>query len=226
MAACLLSLAVLVGSTIAASGAAASKSRHRRCFPRGAQTIALDRSVRVYSIPEYMEGVEGVRTTRVGTYACLLRPGTTLALEPTPRKRPRHALHHITLAGAIVAFVDSQTYVGARCDVIEAIDVANRRRVLSVSKVGCGGKALDGAQATDLVVNEHGSVAWITQRWMTQTRGGPAATVGFEVHSATTSGSTALLDSGGGIVPGSLRLSPGGEVTWVDTGRPLYAVLD
>jgi hypothetical protein len=189
--------------------------------PHGSKTIAANRSVRVYSIPEY---VEGVRIESPGTYACLLRRGTTLALAPRLRRRPLHYLSHITLAGAIVAFVDSQTYVGARCDVIEVIDVANRRTVLSVLNVGCGGKAPVGAAATDLVVNEHGSVAWITQRSMTQTRG-PAATVGFEVHSATTSGSTAQLDSGTGIAPGSLRLAPGGEVSWVDSGRTMYAPL-
>jgi hypothetical protein len=216
-----LSLAVLVAAMLAAPRANASARHRSRCFPHGSRTIALNRSVRVYSMPEY---VEGVRIESPGTHACLRHRGTTLALEPTPRKRPRHVLHHVTLAGAIVAFVDSQRYVGARCDVIEVIDVANRRRVLSVPNVGCGGKAPESAFATDLVVNEHGSVAWITQRLMRQTRG-PAAIVGFEVHSATTSGSTALLDSGTDIMPGSLRLAPGGEVSWLDGGPTLYASL-
>jgi hypothetical protein len=171
-------------------------------------------------MPEY---VEGVRIESPGTYACLLQRRTTLALAPRHSRRPLHHLSHINLAGTIVAFVDSQRYVGARCDVIDVSDVAKRRTVLSVSNVGCGGKAPDGAFAADLVVNEHGSVAWITQRVMRQAQG-PAATVGFDVHTATTSGWT-LLDSGTAIVPGSLRLAPGGEVTWLDGGRPLYAML-
>jgi hypothetical protein len=206
---------------MASSGAVATHRHLRRCLPHGAHTIALNRRVRVYSIPEY---VEGVRIESPGTYACLLHRGTTLALAPRHSRRPLHHLSHITLAGAIVAFVDSQTYVGARCDVIEVIDVTNRRTVLSVPNVGYGGKALEGADATDLVVNRHGSVAWITERWIRQ-RGGPIAWVSFEVHSATTSGSTALLDSGTGIARGSLRLAPGGEVSWLDAGRPLYAML-
>jgi hypothetical protein len=107
--------------------------------------------------------------------------------------------------------------------VIEVIDVARRRTVLSVSNVGCGGKGPIGAAAIDLVVNEHSSVAWITERWRRQ-KAGPIASVGFEVHSATTSG-RALLDSGTGIAPGSLRLAPGGEVTWLDGGLPVYAML-
>jgi hypothetical protein len=214
-------LALAVGGTIDASRASASHSRHRRCFPHGAQTIALNRSVRVYSIPDY---IEGVRIESPGTYACLLHRGTTLALAPMHGGRPLHHLSHITLAGTIVAFVDSQTYVGARCDVIEVIDVANRRTVLSVSNVGCGGKAPVGAAAADLVVNEHGSVSWITERWRRQ-KAGPIASVSFEVHSATTSCSTTLLDSGTGIAAGSLRLAPGGEVSWIDGGRSLYAIL-
>jgi len=175
----------------------------------------------VYSIPE---DIEGVRIESPGTYACLLRRGTTLALAPTDPELLSEKLHHITLAGALVAFVDSQNYAGARCDVIEVIDVANRRTLLSVSNVGCGGKAPVGEEATDLVVNEHGSVSWITEIVRRQ-KAGPIASVSFEAHSATTSGSTALLDSGTGIAAGSLRLAPGGEVGWIDGGRSLYAIL-
>ncbi len=107
---------------------------------------------------------------------------------------------------------------------IEVVDVANKRKVLSVSNVGVGGKGPVGAQATDLVVNEHGSVAWIKQI-STRQRRGPIVSVSFEVHSATVSTSSAVLDSGKAIVPGSLRLAPGGEVSWVDAGRTLYAPL-
>jgi hypothetical protein len=217
-------LALAVGGTIDASRVSASHSHRSRCFPHGAHTIALNRHVRVYSIPEYLEGV---RIESPSTYACLLRRGTTLALAgPTRGKRPRrsHELEHITLADAIVAFVDFQFYIDHGCEVIEVIDMARKRIVLSVPNVGCRGKLLSGQEATDLVVNEHGSVAWITQRWMRQRDGYPSS-VSFEVHSASTSGSTALLDSGTGIAAGSLRLAPGREVSWIDGGRTLYASL-
>ena len=215
----LFSLAVIVGSIIASSGASASGSHRSRCFPRGANTIALDRRVRVYSMPEY---VEGVRTKRAGTYTCLLHRGTTLALKPTRRKRPLRELEHITLAGTIVAFVDFQHGIDSGCDVIEVIDMAKSRTVLVVPEVGCSvdGGFVKSEGATDLVVNEHGTVAWIVTR---SGFGHPSESI--EVHSETTSGSTALLDSGTGIVPGSLRLAPGGEVTWLDAGRLLYAHL-
>src|SRR6266581_4876165 len=85
--ACLPWLVTLVAAMLAAPGANASTRHRSRCLPHGAETIALDRSVRVYSIPEY---IEGVRTKREGIYACLFRPGTTLALEPAHRRFPRH----------------------------------------------------------------------------------------------------------------------------------------
>ena len=69
-------------------------------------------------------------------------------------------------------------------------------------------------------MNEHGTVAWIVVR-----SGFGHPTKSIEVHRATTSGSMALLDSGPGIAPGSLRLAPGGEVTWLDAGHSLYATL-
>jgi hypothetical protein len=215
----LFSLAGIVGSMIASSGAAASDSHRSHCFPRGANTIALDRSVRVYTMPEY---VGGVRTKRAGTYACLLHRGTTLALKPTRPKPPLPELEHITLAGTIVAFVDFQHGIDSGCDVIEVIDIVRSRIVLVVPEVGCevDGGFVKNEEATDLVVNEHGTVAWILTR---NGFGHPSESI--EVHSETTSGSTALLDSGAGIVPGSLRLTPGDEVTWLDAGRQLYAHL-
>src|SRR5437868_4739584 len=108
----LVCLSAVVSGIFALSEATASHRHPRPCFPHGAQTIALNRHVRVYSMPEYVKGVEGVRITRISTYASLLRRGTRVALEPRRRRRPRHALHDITLARAIVAFVDSQTYDG------------------------------------------------------------------------------------------------------------------
>jgi hypothetical protein len=207
------------GSTISVLGAAAIASHRPRCLPRGAQTIALDRSVRVYSLPAY---VEGLPTTGTGSYACLLHSGATLALEPTRRRKGLlRNLQHITLAGTIVAFVDFQHGIDAGCDVIEVMDIATSREVLFVPEVGCSVDAgfVKSEGATDLVVNEHGTVAWIVTR-----SGFNHRSESIEVHSATTSGS-ALLDSGTGIVPGSLRLSSGGEVTWLHAGRAFYAAL-
>jgi hypothetical protein len=166
--------------------------------------------------------VEGVRIESPGTYACLFRRGTTLALAPRLHKRPLHTLSHITLAGSIVAFVDFQHGIDTGCYVIEVIDMANGRMVLFVPNIGCSG-VFRRERVTDLVVNEHGSVSWIVARG--HFHAPLERPESIEVHRATTSGSTAVLDSGMGIVPGSLRLAPGGEVGWLDAGRPLYATL-
>jgi hypothetical protein len=211
---------VWFGSPIAAAGAAADTSHRSGCLPRGAQTIALDRSVRVYSLPAY---VEGVQTKGAGIYACLLRNRTTLALTPPRHRRPWRELQHIKLAGTIVASVDFEHGIDSGTDVIEVLDMSTSRIVLFIPQVGSSidGGFVKSEQAIDLVVNEHGTVAWIVVK---SGFNHPSET--SEVHSAGTSGSRALLDSGSRIVPGSLHLSPGGEVSWLDGGRALYAPLD
>ena len=206
--------AVLLAAAIAAviTTPVAAHTRHRpRCSPRGSETITQDRSVRVYSIPEY---IEGVRQKHEGIYACVLRSGKTIALKPPRRYLPLHQLDHITLAGVIVAFGDGWHGIDSGCTSIVVLDLASGRTLLRLPQVACfvdAGFVREG-QLTDLVVNSHGSVAWIASKGRREARG-------FEVHSANT-GSTALLDEGPEIVPGSLRLA-GGEVTWRDGVREL-----
>jgi hypothetical protein len=122
----------------------------------------------------------------------------------------------------MVAFVDFQHGVDAGCDVIEVIDALTGRAVLEVSEVGCSIDAclIRCEGANDLVVNEHGSVAWIVTR--SSFRNSPAS---IEVHMRSISGGSVLLDSSLSIVPDSLRLAPGGEITWLDAGRSMYAPL-
>jgi len=164
-----------------------------------------------------------VRAKHKGIFACLFYGGRTLALEPARRSYLRHELGHFTLAGTMVAFVDFQHGIDAGCAVIKTIDVARSRVVLFIPKVGCSIDAgiIKSESVSDLVVNEHGTVAWtVIERGF----GHPSETI--EVHSRSIPGSTTLLDSGSGIAPGSLRLAPGGEVSWLDRGRALYANLD
>jgi hypothetical protein len=133
---------------------------------RGGKTIALDRSVRVYELPEW---VEGVRTKGEGTYACLLKRGSTLALQPTRRGRTfglAAAREHFELAGTMVAFVEAQRGVDTACFSIGVIDVESGPRVLLSTDVGCSidGGFVKSEYPADLVVNEHGSVAWIVTK--------------------------------------------------------------
>jgi len=121
-----------------------------------------------------------------------------------------------------MALVDFQHGVDAGCDVIEVVDVATRRQVLFVPEVGCSVDAclIRCERATDLVVNEYGSVSWIVTR--SSFHNSPAS---IEVHMVSISGASDLLDSSLSIVLGSLQLAPGGDITWFDRGQAMYAKL-
>jgi hypothetical protein len=212
----LLAASMVVGAAAPIAPSAVARHHRSLCNPHGSETLAANRSVRVYSLPEW---IEGVRTGRHRTYVCLFRRGKTLALEPSHRPR-FHTLAHFTLAGTVLAFVENQHGIDTGCVGINVIDVAKGRTIFSVP-VGCysanfGGS---GVVAVNLIVNEHGSVAWIVSRRETN------EPMTFEVHIGSTSGSALLLDAGPSIVPESLRLAPGGEVSWLDTGRTLYVPL-
>jgi hypothetical protein len=219
LARCIPLLAAVIAAILVCPVAIAHTHHRSRCVPRGSETIAADRSVRVYRTPEY---VEGVRQPDKGIYACLFRTGTSLALEPAHPGFPRHSLGPFALAGTVLAFVDSQHGVDTGCRGINVIDMAKSRTILSVPDVGCFSANFGGlgVLAVDLIVNEHGSVAWISSR-----REEMKEPMTFNVHSARTSGSVLLLDAGANITPGSLRLAPGGEVSWVDGSRARYASL-
>jgi hypothetical protein len=194
-----------VASAVIIAAPVVAHTRHRsRCLPHGSETIALDRSARVYSIPEY---IEGVRHKGEGIYACLLRSGKTITLNPPRGNIPRQ-LNPITLAGTIMAFGEVRVLVDTGCTSIVVIDLSTTHTLLRIPRVSCFTDAgfVQEGQVTDLVVNPHGSVAWIASK-------GRRDALSFEVHSANTSGSMTLLDEGPQIVPGSLHLS-GGEVTW------------
>lgn len=122
----------------------------------------------------------------------------------------------------MVAFVEAHRGVDTACFSIGVIDVESGPRVLLSTDVGCSIDAgfVKSERPTDLVVNEHGSVSWIVTK-----SGLGHASKSIEVRSEATTHATALVDSGSGIVPGSLRLAPGGEVSWLDGGRTLYASL-
>jgi hypothetical protein len=100
--------------------------------------------------------------------------------------------------------------------------MAKSRTILTVPDVGCFSANFGGlgVLAVNLIVNEHGSVAWIVSRREERNK-----SMTSEVHSASTSGSALLLDAGASITPGSLRLAPGGQVSWADAGRTQYVPL-
>jgi hypothetical protein len=202
----LFSTCAVSATLIACTGVTAGHGHHSRCAPPHAQAIAKDRYVRVYSL-------EGKPPRSSGTYACLLRRGTTVALT-RPRRFNPDSIGHVVLAGTIVAYTDSTHGVDTGSTDIVVVNVASRRTLLTIPGVGhfVDACVIGFSDVTDLVVTYRGSVAWILSK------GSKCTTATFEVHSARTSGAPALLEEGPDIVPGTLRVS-GQTVSWENSGQ-------
>jgi hypothetical protein len=96
----LFSICAISATLVACAEVAASHGHPlSRCAPPHAQTIAKNRYIRVYSLG-------GKAPRQGGTYACLLRRGSTVALARHRPFRP-DSIDHIVLAGTIVAYTDS-----------------------------------------------------------------------------------------------------------------------
>jgi hypothetical protein len=198
---------VATAALAACAAATTGLGQRPSCLPAHAHTIAKDRGVRVYALT-------GKTPTRGGTYACLLRRGTTVTLSKPGPGRPV-SIEHITLAGTIVAFTHSTHGIDARNTDIVVVDVASRRTLLTVP--GAGGFIdacfISFREVTDLLATDRGSIAWLVRK------GANCKTTTYEVYSAQASGGApTLLEEGPAIVPGSLHLSDG-TVSWENAGQ-------
>jgi len=215
---CLLAANTVLGAAVVSPSAVAHRAHRSRCFPHGSQTIAQDKSARVYSLPEY---IEGVRTRQPGVYACVFRGERTTALTPPrTRSRPLHDLGNFTLAGTILAYSDYQHGIDAGCTSIDVLDLTTGRIVHEAPQVGCTVDAgfVRVGSVTSLVVNESGCLAWILAV-------GRNAAESFEVHvEVPILHSDRRLDASAEISRNSLRLAPGSEITWLDAGHAMYAM--
>jgi IstB-like ATP binding protein len=210
---------VLPACTLAAAIVPRLAVAHRpSCLPHGAETITEDRSVRIYRLPPYVEGVR----TRQGTYACLRHSGTTTSL--ADRLPEGHGLYlplqlrHFALAGPVVAYARSYVKVDVGCTGLTSLSLATGRTLLDVSNVACFGIA-QGSSLLSVVVNLHGAIAWTVSAW---TRSGLGRS---QVWRSSRAGATTLLDEGSGLAAGSLSLAPGGEVSWTNGGQMRFATL-
>jgi hypothetical protein len=194
---------------VSACGAAQAPSA--RCSPRGAHTLARDRSVRVY----WLASSHGIGRR---TYACLQRSGATSALQGT-QGGALQSLGNFALAEGTLAYSDYQFGVDSGCTSITVLDVAHRRTLLHLPQVGCTVDAglIRVGQVSDVVVTPRGSVAWIVSTGNNRARS-------FDVGSAQAPGSPRLLDQGPTIVPGSLRIA-GTVASWQHGARRLSAKL-
>jgi hypothetical protein len=209
---------LLPASALATAMPTVAVARRRSCLPHGAETITEDRSVRIYRLPPYVEGVR----TRQGTFACLRRSGKTTPLadripEGHGRYRPLE-LGHFALAGPVVAYARSYVKVDVGCTGLTSFSLATGRTLLGVSNVACF-FLTRGSSLLSVVVNLHGSLAWTVSAWT------PSGYGRSQVWRSSTAGGRVLLDEGSGIAPGSLSLAPGGEVSWMHDGQMRYASL-
>jgi hypothetical protein len=168
------------------------------CPPRGATTIARDRTVRVY------------RSGRERPAACLLGHSGHVTL---PTGGSLHSSDSsFELAGPIVGYIQTQFGVDSGSSQLIVLDVAKRRLLRSID----GGSYVDAGLIlsegiASFVLDAHGAIAWISTR---SEHRQPAT---LAVHAAARTGAPAKLDEGPGIDPHSLRLSHG-ILSWSDGG--------
>jgi hypothetical protein len=160
--------------------------------------------------------------THEGTYACLRYGGKTTRLADRIREGPSLyrplQLSHFVLAGPVVAYAQSYVNVDVGCTALVSVGMVTGRTVLDVSRVACFVNTR-GSSLQSVVVNRLGSLAWTVSAW---TRSGYGQS---QVWRSSKAGGSVLLDEGPGVAAGSLSLAPGGEVSWVDSGRARYAAL-
>jgi hypothetical protein len=210
---CLLAAGMAIATWITCSGVAAGSAGLARCFPAHSQTIAKNQYVRVYSFRET------ISRGYAGTYACLLRRGSTVALA-TPRRYHPGSVDHVTLAHTIVAYTLSTHSVDTGSTDIIVVNVANGRTLRTVRGVGgfIDACVISFSDVTDLVVTSRGSIAWIVRK------GARCKTSAFEVYSERDGGAPILLEEAPAIAPESLSFSHQ-TVSWETAGQRKSAPL-
>jgi hypothetical protein len=139
-----------------------------------------------------------------------------MTLLPAGSHRPfrlYQSVGRFVLAGDFVGYIETQSGVDSGTSALIVVDVASGRRLHEVA----AGHYVDAGfvfseDVTDFVVNNHGSVAWITER---QKRGGFEE--GRTVQVVGPTGITTVIDASTTIDPTSLRLS-GHTLSWSDGG--------
>jgi hypothetical protein len=216
-----------VAFAVSARGASAPTNANHRssadCLPPHTYTVARDGWVGVYSLARpSTRGIWGGAGAYVAppVYACLLGRGATIALVKPSRVPPIELIGQVTLAGTIVAYTNTVAYVDTGRTRIAVLDISSGHLILSIPRVGGWGDGciLGFRAVTDLVVNEHGSVAWVVRE------GTQCHTTTFEVYSAHASGAPRLLDKNSAIGPRSLHLSSN-TVSWETAGHRRSASL-
>jgi hypothetical protein len=186
------------------------RGRRAACFPRGSITLLRSREARVFRKGPH----------RITKYACHLRRGVPIALDygfgdfPNTTLRPPR----MALAGPLVAVVESSGVCGT-CggyDVVNVYDLRTGLQANGYAPRGApdfGNLDLSLEDLARVVVNREASVAWSSCYSLHCPRGKG----GVWAFPAGTR-KPQEIDSGPGIVPGSIRLR-GRRLSWVHSGK-------
>ncbi|HWF26469.1 MAG TPA: hypothetical protein VG275_13520 [Solirubrobacteraceae bacterium] len=186
--------ALLIPAAIgAASGPPASVQA--RCLPRGARSLAADRTARVYS-------------WHSAVYGCVDATGQLRKLGGAGVcNRLDGAVAPVALAAATVAYGLERCGVDTGSSTVVVLNLITgiHRADLPAATLPTGPESH--SSVTSLVLRRDGAAAWIARSASLVRR-----RTTYEVHRFA-GGKSSLLDSGGSIAPGSLRLA-GSLMTW------------
>jgi hypothetical protein len=207
--ACLIAVGVAIATAVARSPALAVAPHRSTCLPVRAHTVVTDSSARVFS-------VESPRR-RVRLYGCLFQRGIAVPLGLLTNTF--EGVGNVALGSTIVAYSVTSGGVDFFNTSVIAYDLMTGRLLYVFPATTSTERPESVYFVKALVMTPSGSVAWIGSKF---------SFFGFqtiyEVHTALTSGATALLDQGPSIVRGSLRLSDG-VVSWTNAGARRSAPL-
>jgi hypothetical protein len=182
-----LAVSVLV-LALAACGASAARSGGAACGPSHGQTIAADSVARVYSLNGKVYGCAGPKQYLLGRASLCIG---------SARVGP------VVIAGRLAAYGLERCGVDTGFTEVIVRSLADGRQRSSAAAITGPLRPESYESVGSLVLRPDGAVAWIADG--RSIVGGPAR---IEVHKGM-----ALLDTGGGIALGSLKLH-GSKLTW------------
>ena len=198
-------IALVVGSMcLAHAEPAAADHQHKRCYPKGARTIAASDRARVY---EWTSEEDDSRYI-----ACVFRTGRRIELGfSESAARSSFDIPLVRFAKWQLAYVWRGCLVYCNTGVQRVNLRTGKRR---------GFASDDYISVPDLELRSNGSLAWIQQEFDSSTR--QLRDIRVLKHDA---GGTTELDAGMDIASESLALS-GSWLYWTRGGEPRFATLD
>jgi hypothetical protein len=191
----LLALTALLAPAAIAVASGPPASVQARCLPLGARSLAASRTARVYS-------------WHGAVYGCVDATGQLRKLGGAGVcNRPDGAVAPVTLAGTVLAYGLERCGVDTGSSTVVVLNLSTGIRRADVPAATLPAGAESYSSVTALVLRRDGAAGWIARSASLAGR----RTI-YEVHRFA-GGKSSLLDSGGSIAPGSLRLA-GSLMTW------------